>query len=130
MSSAIVVEKNNVHQKIGGAPERTHRLRNRHGPMVAQRCLEVKTNSPRKFALVSCFKLPKRTQNELRFGLILFEMTSYQFALRFRLKYIEAFNVCISVSVNVLTLCLLLCMCVCLFILLCVILLFVFNIAG
>ncbi len=34
---------------------------NLHGPMVAQRCLEVKTNSPRMFALVSCFELPKRT---------------------------------------------------------------------
>ncbi len=68
-----------------------HRLRNRHGPMVAQRCLRAKTNSPRNFALVSCFELPKRTQNELCFGLILFEMTSYQFVLRFNLKYIGAF---------------------------------------
>ncbi len=62
----------------------------RHGPMVAQRCLGAKTSSPRKFALVSCFELPKRTQNELRFGLILFEMTSYQLILRLRLKYIGA----------------------------------------
>ncbi len=73
-------------------PEHTHRLRNRHGPMVAQRCLGAKTNSSRKLALVSCFELPKGTQNKLRFGLILFEMTSYQFVLRFRLKYIRAFR--------------------------------------
>ncbi len=72
--------------KEGGAPEHTHRLRNRHGPMVAQRCLGAERNSPRKFALVSCFELPKQTQNELCFGLILFEMTSYQFVLQFRLK--------------------------------------------
>ncbi len=56
--------------KEGGAPELTHRLRNRHGPMVAQRCLGAKTNSPRKFALVSCIELPKRTQIERCFGLI------------------------------------------------------------
>ncbi len=49
-----------------------HSACNGHGPMVAQRCLGAKTNSPRKFALVSCFELPKLTQNELRFGLILF----------------------------------------------------------
>ncbi len=42
------------------------------------------------FALVSCFKLPKQTQNELSFGLILIEITSYQFVLRFHLKYIGA----------------------------------------
>ncbi len=58
---------------------------------IAQRCFGAKMNSPRKFALVSCFELPQQTQNELRFGLILFEMTSYQFVLRFRLKYIGAF---------------------------------------
>ncbi len=45
----------------GGAPEHTHRLRNHHGPMVAQRCLGAKTNSLRMFALVSCFELPQRT---------------------------------------------------------------------
>ncbi len=45
----------------GGAPKHTHRLHNRHGPVVAQRCLEAKTNSPRKFVLVSCFELPKQT---------------------------------------------------------------------
>ncbi len=73
-------------------PEHTHRLRNRHGPMVAQRCSGAKTNSSRKLALVSCFELPKGTQNKLRFGLFLFEMTSYQFVLRFRLKYIRAFR--------------------------------------
>ncbi len=57
--------------------------------MVAQKCLGAKTNSPRKFALVSCIELPKRTQNKLDFGLILLEIT-YQFVLRFRLKYIGA----------------------------------------
>ncbi len=72
--------------------QNTHRLHNRHGPMVAQRCLGAKTNFPRKFALVSCFELPKRTQYELHFGLILFEITSYQFVLRFCLKYIGAFR--------------------------------------
>ncbi len=45
------------HVKKGGVPEPTNRLRNRHGPMEAQRCLGAKTNSPRMFALVSCFKL-------------------------------------------------------------------------
>ncbi len=84
--------------------EHTHRLRNRHGPMEAQRCLGAKTNSPRKFALVSCFEVPKQTQNELHFGLILFKMTSYQFVLWFRLKYIRALTAFIwpiPVDVNV-----------------------------
>ncbi len=80
-----------THFKEGGVPEHP-RLHNRHGPMVAQRCLGAKTNFPRKFALVSCFELPKRTQYELHFGLILFEITSYQFVLRFCLKYIGAFR--------------------------------------
>ncbi len=53
--------KKKMHVKEGGVPEHTHRLCNRHGPMVAQRCLGAKTNSPRKFTLVSCFELPKRT---------------------------------------------------------------------
>ncbi len=52
-------------------------------------CLGAKTNSPRKFAFVSCFELPKQTQNKLRFDLIFFKMT-YQFVLRFSLKYIGA----------------------------------------
>ncbi len=43
--------------KEGGAPEHTHRLRNRRGPMAAQRSLGGKTKSPRKFDLVSCFEL-------------------------------------------------------------------------
>ncbi len=47
--------------KEGGAPEHTHWLRNRHWPMVAQRCLGAKTNSPRMFTLVSCIELPKQT---------------------------------------------------------------------
>ncbi len=42
--------------------------------MVAQRCLGAKTNSPRKFAFVSCSELPKQTQNKLNLGLILFEV--------------------------------------------------------
>ncbi len=82
----------NLHVKEGGASEHTHRLHNRHGPMVAQRCLRAKMNSPRRFALVSCIELPKRTQNELRFSLSLFKMMSYQLVLRFRLKYIRALS--------------------------------------
>ncbi len=78
-------------KRTGKKKNRSSKKVELHGPMVAQRCLGVKTNSPRKFALVSCFELLKQTQNELRFGLILFEMTSYQFVLRFCLKYIGAF---------------------------------------
>ncbi len=38
-----------------------------------------------KFSLISCFELLKRTLNKLCFGLILFEMTSHQFAFQFHL---------------------------------------------
>ncbi len=80
--------KKKSHIKEGGASEHTHRLRNRHGPMVAQRCLGAKTNSPRKFALVSCFELPKLTSFRPDF------VRNYvisQLVLRSRLKYIGAF---------------------------------------
>ncbi len=41
-----IKKKKKSHIKEGGALEHTHRLHNRHGPMVAQRCLGAKTNSP------------------------------------------------------------------------------------
>ncbi|MGL4758207.1 MAG: hypothetical protein ACRCXZ_02645, partial [Patescibacteria group bacterium] len=43
--------------------------------------------------LTNEFKLSKQTPNKLHFGLILFEMTLHQFALRFHLKNISAFIV-------------------------------------
>ncbi len=75
-----------MHVKEGGASEHTHRLRNRHGPTVAQRCLAL-----------SIIELPKQT-------LILFEIMSYQFVLRFRLKYIGgAFIMCAMTKHSMLT---------------------------
>ncbi len=41
--------KKQLRVREGGAIEHTHRLRNRHGPMGAQRCLGAKTNSPESF---------------------------------------------------------------------------------
>ncbi len=57
--------------KDGGVPEHTHRLRNRHGPMVAmvapkQRCLGAKTNSPESslwWAVSNC-------RNELKMNFV------------------------------------------------------------
>lgn len=63
----------NFHVKEGGAAERTYSLCNRHGPMVVRRRLPARANFSRKLALAS--------------QLILFEMTSQQCILQFRLKY-------------------------------------------
>ncbi len=55
-----------LHIKKAGVPEHTHRLRNRHGRMVTQRCLGAKTNSPKSslwWAVSSC-------QNELKTNLV------------------------------------------------------------
>ncbi len=72
-----------LHVKEVVVPEHNHQLRNRHGPMVAQKCLGTKMNSLRKFALVSCFELPKQTQNKLCFGLILNDIISVHSSILF-----------------------------------------------
>lgn len=78
-----------------------HLLRcNRHRPMVEQRCFAAETNFSGKFTLASHFKLPKRTKNKVCFGQILFEMTTHEFVLWFRLKYIGAFSVFFSLFLS------------------------------
>jgi len=49
-----------------------------------------------------CSEIPKFTQNELRFGLIWFEIMSHRFFLGFILKYVSSMsNICLELCMSI-----------------------------